>query len=760
MRLADKSDAMIVEAFRQDLEYRNRLIEIFGRPYDGTIGFGKVFPEGYEGPDTQLFAYLDRTTITQIIPKSGAEGEPTDVTYQSTLTRARGLADNTEMEALYADIFGSFFENIGVIFSSVGDNFLGVGEAELKHAFLTLSGTNTYEDFTEVVGEEEIPVRKRSPYAFQAEAGWGQRTSYGKVQRILEEELRERIALDSAIADYVALIQDLEAVTNRIEGDLKLSDARDDIHLQITLLKKQLQIVKITSQALIGAAKFFGLITKDAANAAAAFLPTSAGFSVDIGAPGRGAAKISSLTATTAANATNLTARKVFQVAEFAAGLIVGELERDLEKTGELAEIEGFLVELVALTGKETPLRNAIGTHLQNLELKQQEYLTAQAEGFRLLREREGFNKILAAKTQKDRYQDMIFRIARNEAMTKYQSAFNHAARYAWMAARAYEYETSLDPGDPAAAGALLDQIVKERQLGLWTDGQPQAGQGGLAEILNHLNGNFQVLKGQLGLNNPQSEREKISLRSELFRIGPGLADGGTAASDDRWKDALKARIVPDLNQIPEFRRYCRPFAAGVQPGIVIRFPTSIEPGRNVFGLPLIAGDHNYSTANFATKIRGFGAWLENYNAAGLSTTPRAYLVPVGNDYMRHSSSAEPATRIWSVQEQRIPTPFVINEADLKSPGFIPTLNGVDGGFSELRRHGDFRMYHDAGGAVNESELILASRLIGRSVWNSEWLLIIPGAGLHVDPETGLRQLADTVSDLKLHFSTYSHQGQ
>ncbi len=99
-------------------------------------------------------------------------------------------------------------------------------------------------------------------------------------------------------------------------------------------------------------------------------------------------------------------------------------------------------------------------------------------------------------------------------------------------------------------------------------------------------------------------------------------------------------------------------------------------------------------------------------------------------------------------------------ESELVSPGFIPTLNGIDGGYSELRRHGDFRMYHDAGGAVQESELILDSRLIGRSVWNSEWLLIIPGAGLHVDANTGLRQLAETVSDLKLHFKTYSHQGQ
>lgn len=429
----------------------------------------------------------------------------------------------------------------------------------------------------------------------------------------------------------------------------------------------------------------------------------------------------------------------------------------------DIKELNGLLVSLNDLTGNEEPLRNAIAAHLQKLEMINQNYITAQSEGFRLLREREAFNKILASKVQKNRYRDMVLRLSRNEAMSKYQSVFNNASQYTWLAARAYDYETSLDAGHPAAPGQLFNKIVKERQLGLWSNGAPQTGQGGLAEILNQLNGNFQVLKGQLGINNPQTGLEKISLRKELFRIGRTAATGGTTASDERWKDAIKARIVPDLNAMPEFVRYCRPFAStstGAQPGIVIRFGTTIEPGKNLFGLALAPGDHAYSSANFATKIRGFGAWLENYNSAGLASTPRAYLVPVGNDYLRASSSSTSFTRQWSVQEQRIPTPFVINNSNLAAPEFIPTLNGTDGGFSQLRRHGDFRMYHDNGGIATDSELTFDSRLTSRSVWNSEWLLIIPGSYLHVDPNTGLTVLADTVSDIKLYFKTYSHQGQ
>ena len=237
------------------------------------------------------------------------------------------------------------------------------------------------------------------------------------------------------------------------------------------------------------------------------------------------------------------------------------------------------------------------------------------------------------------------------------------------------------------------------------------------------------------------------------------------------------ARVVDDLNTLPEFSRYCRPFAeeqSGPQPGIVIRFSTHIEPGKNVFGLPLAEGDHSYSVANFATKIASMGVWLDLDDPAGLSATPRGYLVPVGTDSIRISTSDDPVTRNWTVLDQRVPTPFVINDADLTSPDFIPSLDGVDGSFQELRRHGDFRIYHDAGGSVDDSELVPDTRLIGRSVWNSEWLLIIPGASLHADPREGVNRFVNGrltglspgdrdlqgIDDIKILFMTYSHNGQ
>ncbi len=768
-RIADDTNALIGEAFLQDLDYRNRLIEIFGSPYDGTIGFGKAYPEGYEGPDILLYAYLDKTEIEKIVPtQNGVGDDKYDFIEIQTLEKVPfgiGLtSSNIEIDGhplkqiLVTDLYnaalpdGNRNDDQNTQLDRVIDVFT---ENALEDIYSDPSSTNRV----------EVEIRRASAYAFQADSAWGQRTSYGRAQQALEAMLLSELELKESTEEYLGMLKHYHTLVLLLGNEIEQAARRED-------LEDQIQYTRVSASAALTALDISkGLLEltsnslADANLAAQEAIPGIVGFSNDVFSSVVGALLVSDGLTQAGFDTTRNVLEQLIKAGELIRDELVADLERDLVRLDEINRIEENLAGIARFGADEGALRAEIGTHIQELEINRQEYVTALAEGFRLLKEREAFNTGIAAAAQTNRYEDIIHRLSRNEAMGRYQTAFNHAARYAWLATKAYDYETSLDPGDPAAPGALLDQIVKERQLGLWIDGAPQAGQGGLAEILNHLNGNFQVLKGQLGINNPQSEIEKISLRRELFRIMPHDEVVGSASSDDRWVDALKARIEPDLTTMPEFTRHCRPFSTaeeGPQPGIVIRFSSEINNGVNFFGRPLVSGDHAYSTANFATKIRGFGVWLENYKEAGLATTPRAYLVPVGNDYMRTSSSAEPITRMWNVQEQRIPTPYVINEANLRSPGFIPTLNGVDGGFADLRRHGDFRMYHDGGEdeAVDESELTLDSRLISRSVWNSEWLLIIPGAGLHVDPDTGLKQLAETISDIKLHFQTYSNQGQ
>jgi hypothetical protein len=58
------------------------------------------------------------------------------------------------------------------------------------------------------------------------------------------------------------------------------------------------------------------------------------------------------------------------------------------------------------------------------------------------------------------------------------------------------------------------------------------------------------------------------------------------------------------------------------------------------------------------------------------------------------------------------------------------------------------------------------TRLVGRSVWNKRWLLIIPGRLLYNDPTEALDRFlygplgdGNGVSDIKLYFQTYGYSG-
>jgi len=134
--------------------------------------------------------------------------------------------------------------------------------------------------------------------------------------------------------------------------------------------------------------------------------------------------------------------------------------------------------------------------------------------------------------------------------------------------------------------------------------------------------------------------------------------------------------------------------------------------------------------------------------------------VPVGADTLQISNGDSIEKRSWNVIEQRIPAPFVINDSHLNSGNFIPSINSLGGSFAEVRRFGDFRAYHDSGTeSVDTAQLASDSRLIGRSVANTKWLLIIPGATLHSNAGYGLEKFVETVSDIKLVFETYSHAG-
>jgi hypothetical protein len=76
------------------------------------------------------------------------------------------------------------------------------------------------------------------------------------------------------------------------------------------------------------------------------------------------------------------------------------------------------------------------------------------------------------------------------------------------------------------------------------------------------------------------------------------------------------------------------------------------------------------------------------------------------------------------------------------------------------RKHAAFRAVDDPAyfyGSVPAE--FTNSRLIGRSVWNTQWKLIIPAYSLLNGEQAALDRFAQSVTDIKLFLRTYSNSG-
>jgi len=339
----------------------------------------------------------------------------------------------------------------------------------------------------------------------------------------------------------------------------------------------------------------------------------------------------------------------------------------------------------------------------------------------------------------------------------------------------------------------VFERIFKSRALGVVKHGEPQfagsnMGDSGLSGVLAELKNDWDSLKGRLGFNNPDTYGTTVSLRLENSRILPG-SDG-----DANWKDILEQGRMDNLLQDEDIRMHCMQINrdGGLPvPGIVLEFSTTVADGLNLFGRTLAAGDHNFSPSLFATKIFAVGVALEGYrgmenpaankgavDSAGgtsppepsapfldtqaLAATPYVYLIPVGEDSMRSPPLGDVSNvRTWTVADVAIPMPFNLGASAFSSKPLWQSSDALSEELFAIRKHQAFRPVSST--AVFNGDLVPSQytnrRLIGRSVWNSKWKLVIPGHTLLNNPSEGLDRFIRTVKDIKLHFVTYSYSG-
>ena len=166
------------------------------------------------------------------------------------------------------------------------------------------------------------------------------------------------------------------------------------------------------------------------------------------------------------------------------------------------------------------------------------------------------------------------------------------------------------------------------------------------------------------------------------------------------------------------------------------------------------------ATANVVTSIGGTSPqdpYTAYTSASALSATPYVYLIPAGVDSMRSPAGDGSTVRTWSVRDQAIPLPFNIGGSKFATASTWSAANSLTEAFT-LRQHQAFRAVPD-GTVFNSGTGFSNARLVGRSVWNSKWKLIIPGNTLLADPNQGIQVFIDTVKDIKVYLQSYSTAG-
>jgi hypothetical protein len=714
----------------QDRAMISELIELFGYPYDADIGVNGTYPAGYVGPDIYNYDLWDRIELTDHQKRCSTAAA-------NNTTRCPPETKTVLVEYTALPCVGLFVTGVNI-------------QNPCPGAGVTLSKTL---ELQYVVGIGLDAGRGRfKPSAWPESSA---RKAPGDIQNAIQALNQARIEYELAILEYKGGIAQLEEFQNAFNARVTYVNSKRELLVGEKATAISLGAAIAAAKIVARTMEVFGTTVTDFADDASDCVPDVLGFSNSIGAPPKCALRIAGSTLGATAKGVKYAAETTIDVLEYANETVQNSLDiANFDKDADY-ELKQLAIEINGLLRQEQQLRLALYLAKDKVNSAQGDYDQVLQRGFRTLQELIRLRQRWAGQITEQRYGDMAYRIFQNETLQKYRRQFDLTQQYVFLAAAAYDYETNLALGDPATGNHFLRQIVGVRSIGelrqrLDFTVVPVAGTG-LADPLARMMDNFAVLKGQLGINNPQYETNGFSLRHELFR----LSDASNAA----WRQTLLRYYTPNIYAHDAVARLAkRPLGeTGAQPGLVIPFNTNIVEGLNFFGNPLGPMDSAYDASQFSTKILGVGIWFENYDISRLAQTPRVYLLPAGKDVIRPRNTSG-RLRYWEIAEQLLPLPHPIGPADINSTQWIPRIDGLAGQMYATRSHARFRAYPYTDD-FDPSEMVKDTRLVGRSVWNTEWLLVIPGSALLADPGVGLDRFMEDVTDIYVNFDTYSYAG-
>ena len=704
---------------KTEAEFKKNLIAIYGTPLAGDIGPGGTYPQGYDGPDIYHYMYID-------LAPYGLKS--VDGALSKTLVKFK-LGEDAPVAS--------------------------VGNLGYK--------TNSTLEVAYTLTPDGIP---------QAMSTLGTRRAEGSIQAAYRDFLVAYMKVRQCMSSYDKSVSMLAIQCDIAKARLRMAGADLAFDEILNTYKIYKAVVDYTTSMVVNALAFAkdrvtggsGLAYKSAPKIIGAGLVVNTDPSSIVGAVS-GAAEIMANTSIEAAS-------------YGAKGVALGHsLVGTILETTFKGIRDGFDYYNAEVSSWER-LKSAVGDtgnavkNLQDaytaLAAAEQAYRAQIAKGDEVLAELAMQRRHWANEATSIRYADMYDRIQRNDALTKYSTAFDTAQRYVYMLAKVYDYETGLLSPDPQAGDSVMRNVIAARALG--EKGIATEKNATLWDAVTRMSANWDVLKGRLGVNNPETTTKWFSLRYSLFRIKPG------AEGDAAWRAALQACWRDDLWADSEIARYCQPpqndaAPLAAEPGLVIAFPTAINLAENFFGKPLLGGETTYSSSDYAVKIAALGLRFDGYQpltvqtAQGLAVAPNVYIVPVGRDYMRAPAGTKRETLAFRVVDQVLPVPY--------DGGALSSVIAGDDWMSALASGDDAATIrrHSTMGVCDGNE-VTSTRLVGRSVWNDRWLLVIPASSLSSDRVNALKTFIhglDTdkdgqidvpgVSDVKIGFKAYSRSG-